>query len=193
MVISFSVITSYSIHYTKLYESDLQDIYEKAQEYKKLLSDIADNKEMLYDPELGDLAKEELKELEPQVEVYEEEIKKLLMPKDPNDERNTIIEMRAGTGGDEAALFVGDLFGAYLRYAELRGWKVELMDSSPTEAGGYRDITALIKGDQVYSRMKYEGGTHRVQRVPATESQGRLHTSAITVAIMPEVDRNNFV
>ncbi len=169
-------------------QSDLQDIYEKAQEYKKLLSDIADNKEMLYDPELGDLAKEELKVLEPQVEVYEEEIKKLLMPKDPNDERNTIIEMRAGTGGDEAALFVSDLFGAYLRYAELRGWKVELLDSSPTEAGGYRDITALIKGDQVYSRMKYEGGTHRVQRVPATESQGRLHTSAITVAIMPEVD-----
>ncbi|MBN2896765.1 MAG: peptide chain release factor 1 [Campylobacterales bacterium] len=169
-------------------QSDLQEIYEKATEYKKLLSDIAENKELQYDAELGDLAKEELKALEPRVEVLEDEIKKLLMPKDPNDGRNTIIELRAGTGGDEAAIFVGDLFGAYLRYAELRGWKVELMDSSPSEAGGYKDITALIKGDQVYSRMKFEGGTHRVQRVPATESQGRVHTSAITVAIMAEVD-----
>lgn len=169
-------------------QSDLQDIYEKATEYKKLLSDIAENKELQYDAELGDLAKEELKALEPRVPELEEEIKKLLMPKDPNDGRNTIIELRAGTGGDEAAIFVGDLFGAYLRYAELRGWKVELMDSSPSEAGGYKDITALIKGEQVYSRMKFEGGTHRVQRVPATESQGRVHTSAITVAIMAEVD-----
>ncbi len=169
-------------------QSSLQEIVDTAKEYKNVLSDISDNKEMLSDPELGELAKEELKELEARVPELEDEIKLLLMPKDPNDERNTIIEMRAGTGGDEAAIFVGDLFNAYMRYTEVRGWKVELMDASPSEAGGYKDITALIKGENVYSRMKYEGGTHRVQRVPATESQGRVHTSAITVAIMPEVD-----
>ncbi len=169
-------------------QSSLLPIYEKATAYKKLLADIEENKAMIYDPELGELAKEELKELEPQVEPLEEEIKVLMVPKDPNDDRNTIIEMRAGTGGDEAAIFVGDLFGAYTRYAEVRGWKIEIMSSSPSEAGGYKEIIALIKGDKVYSRMKYEGGTHRVQRVPATESQGRVHTSAITVAIMPEVE-----
>jgi peptide chain release factor 1 len=169
-------------------QSDLQKIVDKANEYRQMLADIADNKEMLGDPELGELAKEEIKELEPQIPLIEDEIKKLLMPRDPNDDRNTIIELRAGTGGDEAAIFVGDLFNAYMRYADVRGWKVELMDSSASESGGYKDITALIKGEQVYSRMKYEGGTHRVQRVPATESQGRVHTSAITVAIMPEVD-----
>ncbi|MEA3521903.1 MAG: peptide chain release factor 1 [Campylobacterota bacterium] len=169
-------------------QSDLQKIVDKAHEYRQVLTDIAENKEMLGDSELGELAKEEIKELEPQIPLLEDEIKKLLMPKDPNDERNTIIELRAGTGGDEAAIFVGDLFNAYMRYADVRGWKVELMDSSASESGGYKDITALIKGEQVYSRMKYEGGTHRVQRVPATESQGRVHTSAITVAIMPEVD-----
>jgi peptide chain release factor 1 len=169
-------------------QSDLQKIVDKANEYRQMLADIADNKEMLGDPELGELAKEEIKELEPQIPLIEDEIKKLLMPRDPNDDRNTIIELRAGTGGDEAAIFVGDLFNAYMRYADVRGWKVELMDSSASESGGYKDITALIKGEQVYSRMKYEGGTHRVQRVPATESQGRVHTSAITVAVMPEVD-----
>ena len=169
-------------------QSSLLPIYEKATAYKKLLADIEENKAMIYDPELGELAKEELRELEPQVEPLEEEIKVLMVPKDPNDGRNTIIEMRAGTGGDEAAIFVGDLFGAYTRYAEVRGWKIEIMSSSPSEAGGYKEIIALFKGEKVYSRMKYEGGTHRVQRVPATESQGRVHTSAITVAIMPEVE-----
>lgn len=169
-------------------QSALLPIVEKANQYKKLLSDIDDNKSILSDPELGELAKEELKDLEPQVEALEEEIKILMVPTDPNDDRNTIIEMRAGTGGDEAAIFVGDLFAAYTRYAEVRNWKIEIMSSSPSESGGYKEIIALIKGDQVYSRMKYEGGTHRVQRVPATESQGRVHTSAITVAIMPEVD-----
>ncbi len=169
-------------------QSSILPIVEKANAYKKLLADIEENKAMQYDPELGELAKEELKELEPQVAPLEEEIKVLMVPKDPNDDRNTIIEMRAGTGGDEAALFVNDLFTAYTRYAEVRGWKIELMSTSPSEAGGYKEIIALIKGDGVYSRMKYEGGTHRVQRVPATESQGRVHTSAITVAIMPEVE-----
>jgi peptide chain release factor 1 len=169
-------------------QSSILPIYEKAKEYKQLLSDIEDNRAMSYDPELGELAKEELRELEPQVEIIEDEIKKLLIPKDPNDDRNIIVEMRAGAGGDEAAIFVGNLFNAYVRYAELNGWKIEIMSSSSSEPGGYKEIIALIKGDLVYSKLKYEGGTHRVQRVPATESQGRVHTSAITVAIMPEVD-----
>ena len=169
-------------------QSNILPIVEKTREYTTLLADIADNKEMLNDPELGELAKEELKELETQVKPLEDEIKILLVPKDPNDDRNTIIELRAGAGGDEAAIFVGDLFAAYTRYAEVRGWKIELMSTSPSESGGYKEVIALIKGENVYSRMKYEGGTHRVQRVPATESQGRVHTSAITVAIMPEVD-----
>jgi len=169
-------------------QSSLSNIVEKANEYKSVLAQISDAKSMLSDPEMSDMAKEELKELEPQVDELEEEIKLLLLPKDPNDDRNTIIELRAGAGGDEAAIFVGDLFNAYLRYAENRGWKIELMNTSPSESGGYKEVIALIKGEQVYSRLKYEGGTHRVQRVPATESQGRVHTSAITVAVMAEVD-----
>jgi peptide chain release factor 1 len=169
-------------------QSSLLPIVEKAKEYKTLLEEIRDSKEMLSDPEMSDMAKEELKELEPQVSILEEEIKMLLLPKDPNDDRNIIVELRAGAGGDEAAIFVGDLFGAYTRYADLKGWKIEIMSSSPSDAGGYKEIIALIKGEQVYSRLKYEGGTHRVQRVPQTESQGRVHTSAITVAVMPEVD-----
>jgi len=169
-------------------QSSLLPIVEKAKEYKDLLTEIADTKEMLGDAEMGEMAKEELKELEPKVPLIEEEIKLLLLPKDPNDDRNIIVELRAGTGGDEAAIFVGDLFGAYTRYADLKGWKIEIMSSSPSDAGGYKEMIALIKGDQVYSRLKYEGGTHRVQRVPTTESQGRVHTSAITVAVMPEVD-----
>jgi len=169
-------------------QSSLLPIVEKAKEYKDLLNEISDTKEMLGDAEMGEMAKEELKELEPQVPLIEEEIKMLLLPKDPNDDRNIIVELRAGTGGDEAAIFVGDLFGAYTRYADLKGWKIEIMNSSPSDAGGYKELIALIKGEQVYSRLKYEGGTHRVQRVPTTESQGRVHTSAITVAVMPEVD-----
>ena len=169
-------------------QSGLLPLVEKTNEYRALLQEIDDNKEMLSDAEMAEMAKEELRELEPKVSVIEEEIKVLLVPKDPNDERNIIVELRAGTGGDEAALFVGDLFAAYQRYADLKGWKIELMSTSPSDAGGYKEIIALIKGDQVYSRLKYEGGTHRVQRVPATESQGRVHTSAITVAVMPEVD-----
>jgi len=169
-------------------QSSILPVVDKANEYKSMLSDMEDNKAMLSDPELGELAKEELKELEAAIPAIEDEIKKLLVPKDPNDERNTIIELRAGAGGDEAAIFVGDLFNAYTRYADLKGWKIELMSTSPSEPGGYKEIIALIKGENVYSRLKYEGGTHRVQRVPATESQGRVHTSAITVAIMAEVD-----
>ncbi|DAB28803.1 MAG: peptide chain release factor 1 [Sulfurimonas sp. RIFOXYD12_FULL_33_39] len=169
-------------------QASLEDIVEKAKEYKSVLAEIANTKEMLYDPEMADMAKEELKELEPKLPILKNEIKLLLLPKDPNDDRNIIVELRAGAGGDEAAIFVGNLFEAYTRYADLKGWKVELLSTSPSDAGGYKEVIALIKGDQVYSRLKYEGGTHRVQRVPATESQGRVHTSAITVAVMPEVD-----
>ena len=160
-------------------QSSLSTIVEKTKEYQSLLAEISDSKEMLSDPEMGDMAKEELKDLEPQVPIIEEEIKLLLLPKDPNDDRNIIVELRAGAGGDEAAIFVGDLFDAYTRYADVKGWKVELMSTSPSDAGGFKEVIALIKGEQVYSRLKYEGGTHRVQRVPATESQGRVHTSAI--------------
>jgi peptide chain release factor 1 len=169
-------------------QSSIFPIVEKTKEYKTLLAQIAEAKEMLGDPEMIDMAKEELKDLEPRKPEIEEEIKMLLLPKDPNDDRNVIVELRAGAGGDEAAIFVGDLFEAYTRYADLRGWKIELMSTSPSDAGGYKEVVALIKGEQVYSRLKYEGGIHRVQRVPATESQGRVHTSAITVAIMLEVD-----
>ena len=169
-------------------QSSLTPLVEKAKEYKSTLEQIEEAKEMLSDSEMSEMAKEELKELEPRIEELEEEIKLLMLPKDPNDDRNIILELRAGAGGDEAAIFVGDLFGAYTRYADLKGWKVEIMNSNPSEAGGYKEMIALIKGEGVYSRLKYEGGTHRVQRVPATESQGRVHTSAITVAVMPEVD-----
>lgn len=169
-------------------QSSLEEIVEKAKEYKYTLAQIADTKEMLADPEMADMAKEELKELEVKIPLLEDDIKLLLLPKDPNDDRNIIVELRAGTGGDEAALFVGNLFEAYTRYADLKGWKIEIMSTSASDMGGYKEIIALIRGDKVYSRLKYEGGTHRVQRVPATESQGRVHTSAITVAIMPEVD-----
>ncbi len=169
-------------------QSNMQPIVIKAREYVKLMDDIDENKMILDDPELGDLAKEELKELETRKPKLEDEIKFLMIPKDPNDDKNIYLELRAGTGGDEAAIFVGDLFRGYLRYAENNGWKVEIMSSSESESNGYKEIVFLIKGDHVYSKLKFEGGTHRVQRVPATESQGRVHTSAITVAVMPEVD-----
>ncbi len=169
-------------------QSSLLPIVEKAKEYLDLIQEIADNKEMLGDPEMDELAKEELKVLEPQISVIEDALKGLLVPQDPNDDRNIFLEMRAGAGGDEAAIFVGNLFTAYTRYAELKGWKIEIMSSSDGDAGGFKEIIALIKGEKVYSYLKHESGTHRVQRVPQTESQGRIHTSAITVAIMPEVD-----
>jgi peptide chain release factor 1 len=169
-------------------QSDIEEIVEKSKEYIDVCESITENKSLLDDDELGELAKEELKELEPKKIDLESEIKVLLIPKDPNDDKNIYLEMRAGTGGDEASLFVQDLFNAYIRYADSKGWKVEIMSSSDGTAGGYKEIIALVKGDAVYSKLKYEGGTHRVQRVPETESQGRVHTSAITVAVMPEVD-----
>ncbi len=169
-------------------QSDLEELVQKAQEYISAIDSIEENKALIDDAELGDLAKEEIKVLEPKIELLEEEIKVLLLPKDPNDDKNIYLELRAGTGGDEAGIFVGDLFKAYVRYTEIRGWKVEIISSSENNVGGYKEIIALIKGKGAYSRLKYEGGTHRVQRVPDTESQGRVHTSAITVAIMPEVE-----
>jgi len=169
-------------------QSSISKIVDAAHEYNQIINDIEENKELAYDEELGELAKEELKELEKRKPELEQEIKILLLPKDPNDDKNIYIELRAGTGGDEAALFVGDLFRTYIRYAESQGWKTEVMNSSESEAGGFKEIVLLVKGESVYSKMKFESGVHRVQRVPATESQGRVHTSAITVAVIPEVD-----
>ncbi len=169
-------------------QSSLSEVVEASREYQKLMRDIEDNKALLDDAELGELAKMELKELEERRPQLEDKIKLLLVPKDPNDERNTYLEIRAGTGGDEAGLFAGDLCKAYIRYAESKGWKVEIVSSAESDVGGYKDITLLVKGDKVYSKLKYEGGVHRVQRVPATETQGRLHTSAVTVAVIPEVE-----
>ncbi|WP_066388162.1 peptide chain release factor 1 [Helicobacter himalayensis] len=169
-------------------QSDIEEVAKSAKEYLHTLEQIAQNKVLLEDKELGELAKEELKTLDSQKSQLEEQIKILLIPKDPNDDKSIYLELRAGTGGDEAGIFVGDLFKAYCRYADLQKWKVEIISSSENSVGGYKEIIALIKGKGAYSRLKFEGGTHRVQRVPETESQGRIHTSAITVAIMPEVD-----
>ncbi|MEA3354539.1 MAG: peptide chain release factor 1 [Campylobacterota bacterium] len=169
-------------------QSSISKIVDAAKEYNQIIEDIEENKMLLGDEELGELAKEELKELETRKPELEDEIKILLLPTDPNDDKNIYIELRAGTGGDEAALFVGDLFRAYIKYAENQGWKTEIMNSSESESGGYKEMVFLVKGESVYSKMKFESGVHRVQRVPATESQGRVHTSAITVAVIPEVD-----
>ncbi len=169
-------------------QKNLEPIVLKAKEYLKNLDSIEENKTLLNDAELGELAKEELRNLEELKPKLEEELKILLLPKDPNDERNIFLEIRAGTGGDEASLFVGDLVKAYARYAENRGYKLEIVSSSEGSVGGFKEIIMLVKGAGAFSRLKYEGGTHRVQRVPQTESQGRIHTSAITIAVMPEVD-----
>jgi peptide chain release factor 1 len=166
----------------------LEEIVNKAKEYENILNTIEEAKSMLDDPEMAELAKEELKEAESKLPKLEEEIKILLLPKDPNDDKNIFLEIRAGTGGDEAALFVGDLLKAYLRYADNKGWKAEIVSESKNDIGGFKEVIVLIKGEGAYSRLKYEGGTHRVQRIPETESQGRIHTSAVTVAVMPEVD-----
>ncbi len=169
-------------------QAGLNELVEKAKHYIETANAIEENKELLGDPELGELAKEELSELEPLLPKLEEEIKVLMIPKDKNDDKNIFLELRAGAGGDESALFVADVFRMYTRYAEQMGWKVEIVSSSDGTAGGYKELIAQIKGESVYSKLKYEAGTHRVQRVPDTETQGRVHTSAITVAVIPEVD-----
>ncbi|MDO8445972.1 MAG: peptide chain release factor 1 [Deltaproteobacteria bacterium] len=170
--------------------SDLTDIVEAYRAYKKILSEIEDNKGLLNDAdeELRDMAKVELLRLSEEKEALEKGLKILLLPKDPNDDKNILLEIRAGTGGDEAALFVADLFRMYSRYAERQGWKVDIMSESPTGIGGFKEIVSLIEGKGVYSKLKFEGGVHRVQRVPKTETQGRIHTSAVTIAVLPEVE-----
>ncbi len=170
--------------------SELGQIVRVYDEFLDVRKQIEENKELLKDPdpEMRELAKVELAELEEREAELEERLKVLLLPKDPNDEKNVLLEIRAGTGGDEAALFAADLFRMYSRYAERQGWKVEVLSSHETGIGGFKEIIALISGDRVFSRLKYESGTHRVQRVPETETQGRIHTSAVTVAVLPEAD-----
>lgn len=169
---------------------EMEPIVKKYTEYKKAKTELADAKELLEmgDEEMRELAKMEMGELEEKIETAEEELKVLLLPKDPNDEKNVILEIRAGTGGDEAALFGADLLRMYTRYAERNRWKTELMDMNETGIGGVKEAVMLIKGKGAYSRLKFESGAHRVQRVPETESSGRVHTSAATVAVLPEVD-----
>lgn len=171
---------------------EMEPIVQKYAEYKKVVEGIKEAKEILTDSasddEMRELAKMELSDLEGQDEQIREELKILLIPKDPNDQRNVILEIRAGTGGEEAALFGADLLRMYTRYAERRGWKTEIMDMTDTGMGGIKEAVILIKGKGAYSRLKYESGVHRVQRVPETESSGRIHTSAATVAVLPEAD-----
>ncbi len=160
------------------------------QEFKRLKRNHEHNVEMIHadDPEMKELAAEENKEIEPQIAELEKRLKVLLLPKDPNDEKNILIEIRAGAGGDEAGIFAGDLFKMYTRYAEGLGWRVEMMSASTNDVGGFKEIIAMITGDRVYSRLKRESGVHRVQRVPKTETQGRIHTSTVTVAVLPEAE-----
>src|SRR5262249_2605254 len=171
--------------------SELTDVVEKYREYKDLRRGIAESKAVLADekdPEMRAYAQEELDNLEIRMHKTEEELKILLLPKDPNDEKDVILEIRAGTGGDEATLFAAEMFRMYTRYAETQGWKVEVLNTSESGVGGLKEVIAMIQGDRVYSHMKYESGVHRVQRVPETEQQGRVHTSAVTVAVLPEAE-----
>ena len=171
--------------------SDLEPIVKEYTAYKKAKEELEEAKEILEledDEELREMAREELKSNEAAIEQFTENLKILLLPKDPNDDKNVILEVRAGTGGDEAALFGSDLLRMYLRYAERMRWKTELIESNETEIGGVKEAVLLIKGKGAYSRLKYESGVHRVQRVPETESGGRVHTSAASIAVMPEVD-----
>ncbi|SPF32051.1 peptide chain release factor RF-1 [Syntrophobacter sp. SbD1] len=171
--------------------AELAPIAEKYGRYKKLKEQLQENQTLFEreeDPEMREMIRDEIASLKDQLDATENELKIMLAPKDPNDDRNVILEIRAGTGGEEAALFVADLFRMYSRYAEMRRWKVEILDSNPTGIGGFKEIIASINGKAAYSRLKFERGVHRVQRVPATESQGRIHTSAVTVAVLPEAE-----
>jgi peptide chain release factor 1 len=171
--------------------SEIVLVVERYREFKDLTRGIAESRAMLADekdPEMRAYAQEELDKLEGRVGAVEEELKVLLLPKDPNDEKDVILEIRAGTGGDEATLFAAEMFRMYTRYAETLGWKVEVLSTSESSAGGLKEVIALIEGQRVFSRLKYESGVHRVQRVPATEQQGRIHTSAVTVAVLPEAE-----
>ena len=171
--------------------SELGEIVAKYREWKDIEKGFEGAKQLAQesdDAEMRQMAHDELRDLEARREVAERELKLLLVPKDPNDEKNVIVEIRAGTGGDEASLFAGELFRMYSRYAETQGWRVEVLESSPSSVGGLKEVVAAIQGRKVYSKLKYESGVHRVQRVPATEQQGRIHTSAATVAVLPEAD-----
>ena len=174
----------------------LTPIVEKFREYKKANSDLTEAKEMLadssLDKEFRDMASEEATKAQKKTEELKEELKVLLLPKDPNDYKNIIVEIRGGAGGEEAALFAGSLFRMYSMYAERKGWKTEIMNENPTELGGYKEISFMIEGEGAYSRLKFESGVHRVQRVPETESQGRVHTSTVTVAVLPEAEEVEF-
>jgi peptide chain release factor 1 len=188
-------VQSEQTEYRKLARTlaDIEPIVERFREYKAVTRDIAQTEELVAggDPDMRELAREELKALTARRETLVADLKLLLVPKDPNDQKNVILEIRAGTGGDEAALFAGDLFRMYSRFAERQGWRIEVMSSSDTGVGGMKEVIAMIEGRNVYSRLKYESGVHRVQRVPLTESQGRVHTSTATVAVLPEVDEDD--
>ncbi|HEY7680936.1 MAG TPA: peptide chain release factor 1 [Terriglobia bacterium] len=170
--------------------SELAPIFDKYREWKDVSKSLEGAREMLQDSdsELRTMAQEELARLEPKLGEIENELKVLLLPKDPNDEKNVVLEVRAGTGGDEATLFAQEIFRMYSRFAETQGWKVEVLSTSYSSVGGFKEVIALIEGNRVYSKLKYESGVHRVQRVPQTEQQGRIHTSAVTVAVLPEAD-----
>jgi peptide chain release factor 1 len=170
---------------------ELSEIVEKYREYKEILRGMEETRSLAEsesDPDMRKLADEELHALEEREQSCRKELQYLLMPKDPNDEKNVLLEIRAGTGGDEATLFAAELFRMYGRFAEREGWRVEIMEEHESEVGGYKEIIAMIEGERVYSKLKYESGVHRVQRVPATEASGRIHTSAVTIAVLPEAD-----
>ncbi len=170
--------------------SQIEPLVESYRAFRRLRSQVEEDEELVRgsDPELREMAKEELPRLREELDQFEQKLKVLLLPKDPNDERDVMLEIRAGTGGDEASLFAGELMRMYLRYAERQGWKSEIVDLNPGNAGGVKEVILTISGDSVYSSLKYESGVHRVQRVPATEAQGRIHTSTVTVAVMPEAE-----
>ena len=168
--------------------AELSSLIEAYRCYKKILAEIKGNRELLTDPDMKEMAEDELKSLEAEKDALEADIQLLLLPKDPNDNKSVILEIRAGTGGDESALFAGDLFRMYSRFADTNRWKVETISASESERGGFKEIIASVEGEGVFAKLKYESGTHRVQRVPETEAQGRIHTSACTVAIMPEAE-----
>ncbi|PKQ14222.1 MAG: peptide chain release factor 1, partial [Actinobacteria bacterium HGW-Actinobacteria-8] len=187
------VILADQKEYTRLAreQSAQTPLAEKAREYLSVMQQHDEAKEVLkadHDPEMKEFAAQEAKELEARIPALEEELRVMMLPADPNDEKDIIVEIRSGAGGDEAAIFAGDLYRMYVRYAELQKWKPEEIDASEADTGGFREVSFRIKGSKVYSKMKFESGVHRVQRVPVTESQGRIHTSTATVAVLPEVE-----
>ena len=169
-------------------QASLKDPYEAYQKLKKIEEDLEESKELVKDPELGDFAKEEITRLTAEKEKLEKDIEVMLLPKDPNDEKNVIVEIRGAAGGDEANIFAGDLYRMYTKYAEKQGWKIEVLTEEHSDAGGFPLVEFMVKGNMVYSKLKYESGSHRVQRVPVTETQGRVHTSTATVLVMPEAE-----